>query len=587
MHVRYRVALLVRILLSFIATIASAQQYTISTPGGPVTIQLTHAGPAGDLVAPPVPESPAFRPPSIFSAPLPSGSGARALGLNGAFTALADDATAASWNPAGLLQLERPEASIVYRVSRSDASHHSDDNGFKVGENSYGNDHLNYFSLDYPFIVTPIQRNFVVALNYQEAYDFTHKFSADLSQVSSAKARAGKGETYQETQVDHIQDDQTDITVNTYKTTHTTTAFNQLLSSELVSDLDFQQEGIISAISPSLAAEVTPKFSLGASFNLYQNDPVNGGTIRSVTRARYSGASSSFVQSKTTRTTSGTYDYNGTVTLPPDADIPVPITVPISGQGTFDPFTNATTASGTSTTLVDGQYVEINEFDDLQGHNWTIGAMYTVGSLLTLGASIDLPWSAEGRQTRTIRNDTRTYDQTHTRLLDQQSTSQTESTDVRIDFPLAWAVGSVFRWTPQFYTTLDLSQTRWSQFAYQAEGQEAVNPLDGSPHGQNPLDDTWALRSGVEYLFLFERTEIPLRGGVGWEQRPALERPDDYYSFSLGTGIGLGKDPGRTIIDIAYVYTFANDVKGVIPSQTGLTSDVREQQFFISLIQHF
>jgi len=42
------------------------------------------------------------------------GTGARALGMGGAFTALADDPTAASWNPAGLAQLERPEILLVY-----------------------------------------------------------------------------------------------------------------------------------------------------------------------------------------------------------------------------------------------------------------------------------------------------------------------------------------------------------------------------------------------------------------------------------------------------------------------------------------
>jgi hypothetical protein len=41
------------------------------------------------------------------------GSGARALGMGGAFLARADDATAASWNPAGLSYLRRTEASIV------------------------------------------------------------------------------------------------------------------------------------------------------------------------------------------------------------------------------------------------------------------------------------------------------------------------------------------------------------------------------------------------------------------------------------------------------------------------------------------
>jgi hypothetical protein len=41
------------------------------------------------------------------------GSGARAFGMGGAFLARADDATAASWNPAGLSYLRRPEVSFV------------------------------------------------------------------------------------------------------------------------------------------------------------------------------------------------------------------------------------------------------------------------------------------------------------------------------------------------------------------------------------------------------------------------------------------------------------------------------------------
>ncbi len=41
------------------------------------------------------------------------GSGARAFGMGGAFLARADDATAASWNPAGLSYLRRTEISVV------------------------------------------------------------------------------------------------------------------------------------------------------------------------------------------------------------------------------------------------------------------------------------------------------------------------------------------------------------------------------------------------------------------------------------------------------------------------------------------
>jgi long-chain fatty acid transport protein len=46
------------------------------------------------------------------------GSGARAAGMGNAFIAVSDDGTAASWNPAGLSQLRKPEISLVQSASR-------------------------------------------------------------------------------------------------------------------------------------------------------------------------------------------------------------------------------------------------------------------------------------------------------------------------------------------------------------------------------------------------------------------------------------------------------------------------------------
>ena len=46
-----------------------------------------------------------------------TGSGARAAGMANAFIAVSDDGTAASWNPAGLAQLRKPELSLVYSYS--------------------------------------------------------------------------------------------------------------------------------------------------------------------------------------------------------------------------------------------------------------------------------------------------------------------------------------------------------------------------------------------------------------------------------------------------------------------------------------
>jgi len=47
------------------------------------------------------------------------GVGARALGMGGAFTAIADDATAAYWNPAGLTKIENIEATFMYAANMS------------------------------------------------------------------------------------------------------------------------------------------------------------------------------------------------------------------------------------------------------------------------------------------------------------------------------------------------------------------------------------------------------------------------------------------------------------------------------------
>ena len=57
--------------------------------------------------------------------------GARSAGMGGAFTALADDATAAYSNPAGLLQLSRPEVSVEVR-------HQTFETPIADGPGSYG-----------------------------------------------------------------------------------------------------------------------------------------------------------------------------------------------------------------------------------------------------------------------------------------------------------------------------------------------------------------------------------------------------------------------------------------------------------------
>lgn len=106
----------------------------------------------------------------IPSSPLlhPVGSGARALGMGGAFIAVADDATAASWNPGGLIQLDSPEMSVVYGCV-----HRAQDNSFAEHPEAEGTAAFDYFDLNYLSIAYPfelLKRNMILSLNYQQMY---------------------------------------------------------------------------------------------------------------------------------------------------------------------------------------------------------------------------------------------------------------------------------------------------------------------------------------------------------------------------------------------------------------------------------
>ena len=562
------------------------QTLPINTRYGTVTLSLPHVDPGGSLIQPSPPQSPDFRPPSIFSAPLARGSGARALGVAGAFTAVADDATAASWNPAGLVQLERPEASFMLRETRVVQEHQIESESFSVGEDQFNDKNLNYASAVCPFRLA--DRNFVFSLNYQEAYDFNQEFTADIQTTASQSRSDVSTRVFTKIVQEHVADGIVEMDVNSYLTTWQRSSLNQILCQDVLSSLDFEQEGVIDAVTPALAAELTPKLSIGASVNFYQDSPLPDRRIRSRILTKYSGQSGSEVSITDFLTTSGTYSYEGTAYLPPSGDFPFSTNVPLSGSGPIEPFSDTNISTRTDSLNFEGEYEEMNRFDDLSGVNATLGILWRGSRFLSLGASVDLPWIAEATQTKTVHNRVTTYDQSHTRVEDVTETEEVVKKDVEFEFPLYWSVGALVKANDKLYSSVDLSQTRWSDFSFKAEGESRINPLDGLPYEQNEVEDCWALRWGTEDLLIFPKTEIPLRGGLSWEQRPALGSPDEYWGVSAGSGISLGKDPGKFILDVAYSYTWANDVlESLVPEQKGLKTDVVEQQVYVSGIWHF
>jgi len=164
----------------------------------------------------------------ISSSPNPVGSGARAMGMGGAFIGVADDATAASWNPGGLIQLETPEVSIVgaYNRRREDTTY----NAFPEasGPNSVSTYDLNYFSGAYPFFA--LNRNMIVSINFQHLYDFNKKanYNYTVNDPSPPALALDNAVTY-------------------------------------------EQIGDFKALSPAFAVQVTPQLSLGATLNIWDN----------------------------------------------------------------------------------------------------------------------------------------------------------------------------------------------------------------------------------------------------------------------------------------------------------------------------
>lgn len=164
--------------------------------------------------------------------PTPVGSGARAAGMADAFVAVADDATAASWNPAGLVQLERPEISVVGQFNAVQ------DDFFSAIHNEINSTHrsqsldLNYFSFTYPLPVLVVGHNVCVSLSYQRKYDFTRKLHLKYNSISPG-AGGSLAEAYY--------------------------------------TMDYKQDGGLGALTPAVAIELTPRLSLGLSLNFWRS----------------------------------------------------------------------------------------------------------------------------------------------------------------------------------------------------------------------------------------------------------------------------------------------------------------------------
>jgi long-subunit fatty acid transport protein len=167
---------------------------------------------------------------TFATSPSPVGSGARAQGQAVAFIGVADDATAASHNPGGLVQLERPEVSIVSSYFVRTESQDVTRPATVVADQTLDSFNLNYLSVAYPFRF--LHRSVVVSLNLQRLFDF-------------------QGVTE---------------TVTGFTITDPVTGFPAGAGRHQVHS---EQEGGLFSISPALAIQLSPAVSVGMAVNVW------------------------------------------------------------------------------------------------------------------------------------------------------------------------------------------------------------------------------------------------------------------------------------------------------------------------------
>jgi long-subunit fatty acid transport protein len=353
--------------------------------------------------------------------------------MGGAFIAVADDATAASWNPGGLTQLEKPEISAVGQFF-----HRTEDNDFGTnpeasGDQSVTEANLNYLSGAYPF--TLFNRNMIVSLNYQYLFDFSREWNFPLVQSSGGLS--------------------------------------------LSQNVDFDQDGNLSALGIAYAIQVTPKLSFGFTLNIWE-DWLGANEWDQTTRQKGSG------------------------------------------------------------TLLNNPFIFESESHDrftFNGFNANLGILWNVIPKLTLGAVLKTPFTADVERESTFFSSISFPESPGA----NSTISSARSEDLELDMPMVYGIGFAYRFSDHLTVSADFTRTEWDDFILRDSQGRETSPISGLSNDESDIDPTHQVRIGAEYLFIQPKYVIPVRCGFFYDPAPAEGNPDDFFGISLGSGYGRGR----------------------------------------------
>jgi len=439
------------------------------------------------------------------SPPNPVGSGARAMGMGGAFIAVGDDGTAASWNPACLIQLEKPEASFVVTEDFRDID------GAKV--DFFGG---NYISMSYPFTVKSSSLdlfgqndiNMILSFNYQKLFDSYFDFKG-----GSQKSDPEEIYMYESDPVFSL----TKKTVNQDFT----------ISSE--------QSGDIGALAPAFAIQLGPKLSVGVTYNFWRDGWLGSRVDQD-------------------------YKINNNITTVSQIDFYTDVNAPFcTCNGGHSPCDNTyyyvddpacltpdefaladpeNTTSGTASTKRTTKF-------RMEGRNFNVGVLYDVNGRWSLGAVYRSPVEMKVERTDEELN-----------INNGIPSKLGGKFDDKISFPASYGLGTGYRFSDALSFTTDVTRVNWNEYVYEQEGGTRYSLVNGLKPGKAEIDPTYTVRAGGEYLIIKPKYVVPIRAGFFYDPEPAKDQPDEVYGITAGSGFAFK----WMAFDLTYFYRFGNDI---------------------------
>jgi hypothetical protein len=115
-------------------------------------------------------------------------------------------------------------------------------------------------------------------------------------------------------------------------------------------------------------------------------------------------------------------------------------------------------------------------------------------------------------------------------------------------------------------------------------GYQCENLFSNNPRSECDTRPTYHVHAGGEYLFGWNKFDIPLRMGVFYDPEPTDYKPDDFWGFGMGTGLRI-KD--KYSLDLAWQFRWGNHVRKARLLNENVYQDIRQHMVYCSLTYYF